>query len=88
MVCETFTHHGGQQRDAWQYGALIDAADHVKNAPIQGKFADTFKTQYDNQRVNGRDNAILLTAPPRMTKPLLPLDKYGQPLENLDLDSQ
>jgi hypothetical protein len=28
-----------------------------------------------------KDNSIMITALPKMTKPLLPLDKYGQPLE-------
>jgi hypothetical protein len=28
-----------------------------------------------------KDNSIMITALPKMTKPLIPLDKYGQPLE-------
>jgi hypothetical protein len=28
-----------------------------------------------------KDNSIMITALPKMTKPLLLLDKYGQPLE-------
>jgi hypothetical protein len=62
--------------------ALIDAVEHVKNAPIQGRFTDALKrTRYEHKRVHGKDNSIMITALPKMTKPLLPLDKYGQPLE-------
>jgi hypothetical protein len=39
------------------------------------------RTRYEHKRVHGKDNSIMITALPKMTKPLLPLDKYGQPLE-------
>jgi hypothetical protein len=64
--------------------ALSDAVDHVKNAPIQGRFAEAFERERGitiNESM-ARDNTILLTSLPKMTKPLLPLDKHGQPLEN------
>jgi hypothetical protein len=64
--------------------ALSDAVDDVKNAPIQGRFAEAFETERGitiNESM-ARDNTILLTSFPKMTKPLLPLDKHGQPLEN------
>jgi hypothetical protein len=35
--------------------ALIDAVEHVKNAPIQGRFTDLLKrTRYDHKRVNAK----------------------------------
>jgi hypothetical protein len=62
--------------------ALIDAVEHVKNAPIQGKIYEPLKRTRDNKRVHGKDNSIMLLL--LKNKALLPLDKYGQPLENLD----
>jgi hypothetical protein len=50
--------------------ALIDAVEHVKNA-IQGRFTDALKrTRYEHKRVHGKDNSIMITALPKMTKPL------------------
>jgi hypothetical protein len=43
--------------------ALIDAVEHVKNAPIQGRFTD--ETRYEHKRVHGKDNSIMITALPR-----------------------
>jgi hypothetical protein len=35
--------------------ALIDAVEHVKNAPIQGRFTDALKrTRYEHKRVHGK----------------------------------
>jgi hypothetical protein len=42
------------------------------------------RTRYEHKRVHGKDNSIMITALPKMTKPLLPLDKYGQPLNYLN----
>jgi hypothetical protein len=33
------------------------------------------------------DNTIKLTVMPEMTKPLIPLDKYGKPLNYLNLNN-
>jgi hypothetical protein len=53
------------------------------NAPIQGRFADVFEkeTGITIAESMAMDNTIKLTAMPEMTKPLIPLDKYGKPLE-------
>jgi hypothetical protein len=71
-----------QQRDAWQI-ALIDAVEHVKNAPIQGRFTDAFEKER-GMSINesmAKDNSMIMTCSSKDDKASLPLDKYGQPLE-------
>jgi hypothetical protein len=61
--------------------ALIDV-EHVKNAPIQGRFTDAFEKER-GMSINesmAKDNSIMITVSPKMTAST-PLDKYGQPLE-------
>jgi hypothetical protein len=56
-----------------------------KNAPIQGRFTDALKER--GMSINesmAKDNSIMITALPKMTKPLLPLDKYGNRLNYLN----
>jgi hypothetical protein len=62
--------------------ALIDAVEHVKNAPIQGRLQTLLKrTRYEHKRVHGKRQQYNDYCSSKDDKPLLPLDKYGQPLE-------
>jgi hypothetical protein len=66
-----------QQRDAWQYGkALIDAVEHVKNAPIQGRFTDAKRTRYEHKRVHGKRQQYNDYCSSKDDKASTPLDKY------------
>lgn len=77
---------GGISLAQAQFKAICDdMCDVSNNAHIQGQFADEFAKQRGvtiSQSIL-EDRSIRITALPRMTEPLIPLDKYGKPLENI-----
>lgn len=68
--------------------AFSEYDDLSKNGPIQGRFEDIFSDILEPERgitINQsimEDISFRLTRIPEMTAPLIPLDKYGKPLEN------